>query len=82
MDLDPITTAIVAALAAGANSAAGDVAKKAIVDGYNGLKDVLKKKFGNDNSVTKAVDALESEPESQGLGMVVAEKFPGFDPCL
>jgi len=62
MDLDPITTAIVAALSAGANTAAGDVAKKAIVDGYNGLKALLKNKFGDDNSVIEAVDASRMSP--------------------
>jgi hypothetical protein len=73
--MDPVTTAILAALAAGANSAAGDVAKKAIVDGYDGLKALLKRKFGNDSPVTKAVEDLEGEPESQGRGIVVAEKM-------
>jgi uncharacterized iron-regulated protein len=75
MDPDTLTTALLAALAAGADSAAGDVAKKAVVDGYDGLKALLKRKFGNDNSVSKAVDALESDPDSQGLKMVVGEKI-------
>jgi hypothetical protein len=35
--MDPITTAIIAAVEAGPINAAGDFAKKAIVDGYDAL---------------------------------------------
>jgi hypothetical protein len=73
--MDPVTTAILAALAAGANGAVGDVAKKAIVDGYDGLTALLKKKFGNNSPVAKAVEDLENEPESRGRELVVAEKM-------
>jgi len=73
--MDPVTTAILAALAAGANNAAGDVAKKAIVDGYDGLKTLLKRKFGYDSSITKAVEDLESKPDSAARKGVLAEEM-------
>ncbi len=59
--MDPITTAIVAALAAGAASGVTEVGKKAIVDAYGGLKAVLKRKFGDDSKIVKAVTELEDE---------------------
>ena len=39
--MDPVSVAIISALSAGATGAATDVAKKAIVDGYEGLKALL-----------------------------------------
>ena len=44
--MDPVSTAIESALAAGAKSAAGDLAKQAITDGYEQLKGLLKKSSG------------------------------------
>jgi hypothetical protein len=73
--MDPVTTAIIAALSAGASSAATDVAKKTIVDGYDGLKGLLKKKFGTESDVVAAVDNLESKPASDGRQKVLAEEL-------
>jgi hypothetical protein len=61
--MDPITVAIVAAIAAGAAAGAGQVAEKAIVDAYEGLKGLIKRKLGADNKVSQAVAELEKEPE-------------------
>jgi hypothetical protein len=73
--MDPVTAAIIAALSAGAASGATDVAKKAIVDGYDGLKALLKKKFGGYSEVTDALEKLESKPESPGRQQTVAEEL-------
>lgn len=73
--MDPVTTAILAAVEAGANSAAGDVAKKALVDLYNGLKGLLKKRFGSESKVAVAVDALEGQPEATGRRLTVEEEL-------
>jgi len=73
--MDPVTTAIIAALSAGASSASTDVAKKVISDGYEGLKGLLKKKFGGDSDVVAAVDKLEGKPDSAGRQQVVAEEL-------
>lgn len=73
--MDPITTAIIAALSAGATSAIPDVATKAIGDSYDSLKALLKKKFGSDSDVVGAVEKLESKPDSEGRQKVVAEEL-------
>ncbi len=46
--IDPITTAIIAALA--------NLSKDAIKDGYGALKAALKKKFGAESDLVDAVD--------------------------
>jgi len=72
--VDPISAAIIAALAAGAASGATDVARNALVDGYNGIKSFIKKKWGGDSDVSKAVEQLQAKPDSEARkGMVVEE---------
>jgi len=61
--MDPITAAIVAGIAAGAASGTTETAKQAIVDGYNGLKGLIRRKFGEDSKIVQAVAELESEPD-------------------
>jgi hypothetical protein len=72
--MDPITAAIIAALAAGAASGATDVAKNALVDSYKGLKGLIQRKFGGESNVAKAVDALQESPASAGKKMVLDEE--------
>jgi len=62
--MDPITTAIVAALSAGVISGFTDAGKKVIADAYDGLKALLTKKFGSQSEVVKSVENLEAKPES------------------
>jgi hypothetical protein len=59
--LDPITAAVVAALAAGIAKATSE---NVISDAYKALKDVLKRKFGGKSDVVKAVNDLETNPDS------------------
>ncbi len=61
--MDPITSAIVVALASGVAGGAGEVGKSVIVDAYTALKAALKQKCGVDSKVVKAVDDLEKEPD-------------------
>ncbi len=72
--MEPITTAIVGALAAGATAGATEVGKGALVDAYKGLKGVLTKKFGKKEKLTEAVAALEESPDSKGRQMVLDEE--------
>jgi len=60
--MDPITGAIVAALAAGVAGGATEVGKKLIVDAYDALRAAIKKKHGEDSKIAQAVDAVEEEP--------------------
>ena len=54
--MDPITTAIVTALAT-------NLGKDVIEDGYEALKAAIKKKFGDDSDVVDAVNKLEKSPD-------------------
>jgi disulfide oxidoreductase YuzD len=68
--MDPITTAIVAVLPA----LASDLVKTSVKDAYEGLKALIRRKWGDAGPVAKAVDALEADPGSEGQAAVLAEK--------
>jgi hypothetical protein len=72
--MDPITAAIVAALAAGAVSGATKVGEQVITDGYSKLKELLKKKFGAKSKVVNAVKELEANPKSDARKEVLKEE--------
>jgi disulfide oxidoreductase YuzD len=59
--LDPITTAIVATLPV----LASDLVTKSVKDAYEGLKAVIRRKWGEASPVAKSVDALEASPKSK-----------------
>ena len=68
--MDPVTAAIVAALAAGAAT----VAEQAIVDAYAGLKALLERKFGAAGPLAAATASLEAKPDSTPRQQVLAEE--------
>lgn len=73
--MEPITvTAIIAALAIGVASGATDVGKKAVVDSYEALKAILKKKFGVQSEVVKSVEGVESNFDSPARKSVLQEE--------
>jgi hypothetical protein len=73
--MEPITaTAIAAALAAGLVRSAGTIGEKVIEDGYEALKNLLKRKLGEGSAVVKAVDDLEMKPESDGRKQTLQEE--------
>lgn len=61
--MDPITTAIVVALA-------NDACK----DCYVALKDAMKKKFGDKSDLVDAVDKLEKKPDSEARKATLQEE--------
>jgi hypothetical protein len=73
--MDPITTALVTALTAGATSGLTDIAKKAIEDGYSGLKSLVHTKFGQESKLSQAVEELEAKPKSDGRKTTLAEEM-------
>jgi hypothetical protein len=73
--MDPITTAILAAIAAGALSGATKVGEQVIVAAYAKLKDLLNTKFGARSKVVKAVKDLEANPNSAARKQVVKEEM-------
>lgn len=64
--MDPITTAIIAALA--------NLSKDVIKDGYNALKAALKKKFGSESDLVDAVEGLEKKPDSKACQAMLQEE--------
>ena len=65
--MDPITTAIVAALS--------KMAEPVIKDGYSALKNAIVTKFGNKSEVVEAVEKLEKTPDSQGRKLTLEEEI-------
>lgn len=65
--MDPITTAIVAAVA--------NLGATAVKDAYDGLKSLLVRKFGPDSRVGEAVKGVEAQPASEGRKVVLAEEM-------
>jgi hypothetical protein len=72
--MDPITTAILAAIAAGAIAGATKVGEQVVVAAYGKLKELLTKKFGAKSKVVKAVKDLEANPKSTARKEVVKEE--------
>lgn len=72
--MDPITTAIVAAITAGAVSGLSKASEQIIVDAYGKLKEMLGKKFGAQSKVVKAVKELEANPKSTARKEVLKEE--------
>lgn len=65
--MDPITTAIVAAVAG--------ISSSAIKDSYNALKSALKKKFGEKSDLVHAIDGLEKKSDSEGRKAMLQEEI-------
>lgn len=72
--MDPITTAIIAALAAGTAKGLSEASAALIPDAYEALKTALKDKFGGDSDLVEAVDGLEAKPDSTARAAVVEEE--------
>jgi hypothetical protein len=68
--MDPITTAIIAVLPA----LASDVVKAGVKDAYEGLKAVIRRRWGDAGPITKAISALEEDPKSKAQAAVLEEK--------
>lgn len=71
--MDPITAAIVAALATGALRSVGKAGEDAVSSAYSALKGLLHRKFGGDSEVAEAVANLEARPDSKARSAVVSE---------
>jgi hypothetical protein len=73
-NMDPITAALVAALAAGATQ----LGKSAVVDSYNGVKTLIKKKFAK-TDLPAAIESLEKKPESKSRQGMVQEEVESIN---
>jgi hypothetical protein len=68
--MDPITTAILAVLPA----LASDMVKSGVKDAYEGLKAVIRRKWGDAAPISKAIAAIEEDPNSKAQAAVLEEK--------
>jgi hypothetical protein len=68
--MDPITAAILAVLPA----LASDMVKSTVKDAYEGLKAVIRRKWGDTSPIGKAISAIEEDPKSKAQGAVLEEK--------
>lgn len=74
-DMDPITTAIVGALAAGALRGLTKIGETALSDAYTYLKAILNRKFGARSGVMQALAQLENKPDSTNRQGVLHEEL-------
>jgi hypothetical protein len=68
--MDPITAAVLAVLPA----LASDVVKAGVKDAYDGLKAVIRRKWGETAPISKAIAAVEDGPKSKAQAAVLEEK--------
>ena len=68
--MDPITAAILAVLPA----LASDMVKTGVKDAYEGLKAVIRRKWGEGAPISKAIAAVEEDPTSKAQAAVLEEK--------
>jgi len=73
--MEPVTTAVIAAVTAGATNGLTEIAKVAISDGYTGLKSLLIRKFGIESPVIKAIQDIEEKPSSPGRRQTLDEEI-------
>jgi hypothetical protein len=59
--MDPITAAILAVLPA----LASDMVKSTVKDTYEGLKAVIRRKWGDTSPISNAISAIEEDPKSK-----------------
>lgn len=64
--MEPITAAVMAALA--------KLSEAAISDGYQALKALLKRKFGDQSDIAVAAEKLEQDPQSEAWKAVLDEQ--------
>jgi len=72
--MDPVTTAIVAAITTGVVGGSTKLGENMLVDAYEALKAAIKNKLGIDNPTSKAIDSLESKPDSAARKEVLSEE--------
>lgn len=73
--MDPVATAIIAAISSGALESLAEVGKSALSDAYGWLKELLVKKFGHDSDVAQAVLHVEAKPASEARKAALVEEL-------
>ena len=73
--VDLVVSAVVGALAAGANDGLKEATKKVIADGYEQLKSLLLRHRDGKADVADALSKLEAKPESEARQAVLLEEI-------
>jgi hypothetical protein len=68
--MDPITAAILGVLP----TLASDMLESSVKDAYEGLKAVIRRKWGETAPISKAISAIEEDPNSKAQASVLEEK--------
>ena len=68
--MDPITTTILAAL----GMMGSELIKSGVKDAYDNLKAVIRRKWGETAPISKAITAIEEDPQSKAQAAVLEEK--------
>jgi hypothetical protein len=68
--MDPITTTILAALGV----MGSELIKSGIKDAYDNLKAVIRRKWGETAPISRAIIAIEEDPQSKAQAAVLEEK--------
>ena len=68
--MDPITTTILAAL----GMMGSELIKSGVKDAYDNLKAVIRRKWGDTAPISKAIAAIEEDPQSKAQAAVLEEK--------
>jgi hypothetical protein len=71
--MEPITTAIVSAIVAGAAASAQGVVSQAVSDAYSALKTLIVERYQRANAVAKIEEDPESEPSKASLVEALTE---------
>lgn len=72
--MDPISAAIIGALAIGVAGGVKQIGEKVVVDAYESFKAVLRKKYGVDSDLIEAVEKLEKRPDSEARKSMLQEE--------
>jgi hypothetical protein len=68
--MDPLTTAVLAVL----RIIGSEAVKSGVKDAYEGLKAVIRRKWGDTAPISKAISAIEEDPTSKAQAAVLKEK--------
>ena len=73
--MDPITTTILAAL----GMMGSELIKSGVKDAYDNQKAVIRRKWGETAPISKAITAIEEDPESKAQAAVLEEKVAAVE---
>src|SRR5215472_2805140 len=73
--MDTVTQAIISAV----TYSLANVGSQAVRDAYQGLRALIVRKFGGESRLIRAVDDVESDPESKAFRSVLEEQVAKVD---